>query len=135
MELKEGMYVRTYDGYISQYRYYELVSSTCISKALCAPCNGNFANVEDIKQMSFNIIDLIEEGDLLEIEYLSRRYVERITDLFKVKYSDEKNKIFESSQRNFRIKNKEFSERDKMVDPIIKKIITKEQLDSVAYSI
>lgn len=61
LELKENMYVRTKDGYISQYKYYD---TTNMGKILCIPLsNRTFANTEDIIKASCNIIDLIQEGD------------------------------------------------------------------------
>lgn len=46
LELKENMYVRTKDGYISQYKYYD---TTYMGKLLCISLNnGTFANIEDI---------------------------------------------------------------------------------------
>lgn len=61
LELKENMYVRTKDGYISQFKYYD---TTNMGKLLCIPLsNGTFANIEDIVKASYNIIDIVEEGD------------------------------------------------------------------------
>ena len=46
LELKENMYVRTKDGYISQYKYYDYdIGEGLIGKLLCIPLsNGTFAN-------------------------------------------------------------------------------------------
>ena len=61
--LSAGMYIRTKDGYISQYKYYD---TTNIGKLLCIPLsNGTFANIENIKKFSYNIIDLLEVGDII----------------------------------------------------------------------
>ena len=63
LELKENMYVRTKDGYISQYKYYD---TTNIGKLLCIPLsNRTFANIEDIVKTSYNIIDILEAGDFV----------------------------------------------------------------------
>ena len=63
LELKENMYVRTKDGYISQYKYYD-TTNAYMEKLLCIPLsNGNFANIEDIVKASYNIIDILECGD------------------------------------------------------------------------
>lgn len=60
MKLKENMYIRTKDGYISQYRYYDATKG----KLLCMPLSdGTFANIDDIKKASYNIIDILEIGD------------------------------------------------------------------------
>ncbi len=63
MKIEVGMYVRTKYG-ITQYKEYD----TTNGKLLCMPVkdgtNGIFANFEDIiGEPSFNIIDLIEDGD------------------------------------------------------------------------
>lgn len=63
LELKENMYIRTKDGYISQYKYYD---TTNMGKLLCIPLNNKtFANIEDIVKASYNIIDILEEGDII----------------------------------------------------------------------
>lgn len=65
LELKENMYVRTKDDYISQYKYYDYdIGEGLIGKLLCIPLsNGTFANIENIKKFSYNIIDILEVGD------------------------------------------------------------------------
>ena len=61
LEFKENMYIRTKDGYISQYKYYD---TTNMGKLLCIPLsNGTFANIEDIVKVSYNIIEILEEND------------------------------------------------------------------------
>ena len=72
LELSENMYVRTKDGYISQYKYYD---TTNMGKLLCIPLsNGTFANIEDIIKASYSIIDILEVGDYVnseKIDYIS----------------------------------------------------------------
>nr|DAG95476.1 MAG TPA: hypothetical protein [Crassvirales sp.] len=64
-ELRENMYVRTKDGYISQYKYYD-TTNAYMEKLLCIPLsNGTFANIEDIVKTSYNIIDLIKSKDII----------------------------------------------------------------------
>ena len=59
--LSVGMYIRTKDGYISQYKYYD---TTNIGKLLCIPLsNGPFANIEHIVKARYNIIEILEEND------------------------------------------------------------------------
>lgn len=75
MKLEVGMYVRTKDGYVSQYRYYD---TTNMGKLLCIPLsNRTFANIEDMIKASHNIIDLIEVGD-----YVNGYYVEDVLKTF-----------------------------------------------------
>lgn len=65
LELRENMYIRTKDGYISQYKYYD-TTNTYMGKLLCIPLsNGTFANIEDIVKASYNIIDILEVGDVI----------------------------------------------------------------------
>ena len=65
MKLEVGQFVRTKDGYISRYKYYD-TTNAYMEKLLCIPLsNGTFANIEDIVKASYNIIDLIEEHDIL----------------------------------------------------------------------
>ena len=51
--------------------------------------NG-FTALQKGYKSSPNIIDLIEEGDLLKIEYYAPRWKERLTRLFEVEYKSEK---------------------------------------------
>lgn len=63
MKLEVGQFIRTKDGYISQYKYYD---TTNMGKLLCIPLsNGTFANIEDIVKASYNIVDILEVGDIL----------------------------------------------------------------------
>ena len=83
LELKENMYVKTNDGYISQYKYYD---TTNMGKLLCIPLsNGTFANIEDIVKVSYNIIDILEVGDIIsfyeDIDNYKKQYVIAIPDL------------------------------------------------------
>lgn len=111
LELKENMYVRTKDGYISQYKYYD---TTNMGKLLCIPLsNGTFANIEDIVKVSFNIIDILGVGDYVNgfkvidiVEndiYVSDYYAESCIGIVKVKD--------------------------------IKSIVTKEQFEQMAYKV
>ena len=63
LELRENMYVRTKDGYISKHKYYD-TTNAYMEKLLCIPLsNGTFANIEDIVKASYNIIEILKEGD------------------------------------------------------------------------
>lgn len=130
MELKEGMYVRTNNGIGTIHR---ISGDKTYSVKLNKGHIKKYVNI--LKEPSFNILDLIEEGDLLEIEYFSRRYKERVTRLFEITYLDEKYITLDNSRCNFTLTNKDFSKGDKKLEPIIKRILTKDQLDSVAYRI
>ena len=64
MELKEGMYVRTKDGYIDKviidYKGY-CNNPNCNCKHVS--CEKDYYDEEKIIKTSYNLIDLIEEGD------------------------------------------------------------------------
>lgn len=125
MELKEGMYVRTKQGYIAKYlreyttynmdgeydSYYEFDDN------IAEPCYGNTIPIECcsknmfIKQ-SYNIIDLIEVGD-----YVNGVEVENINDEW-ITMSDTKVPILKS-----------------IANGLIKSIVTKEQFESMTYKV
>ena len=84
---------------------------------------------------SDNIIDLIEEGDLLKIEYYSLRYEERVKRLFEVTYKDERYMNLVNGKCDFMLVNGEFNKSDKELNPVIKSIVTKEQFESMKYSL
>lgn len=130
MKLVVGMYVRTNNGIGTIHR---ISGDKIYSVKLNKRHIKKYVNI--LKGPSFNILDLIEEGDLLEIEYFSRRYKERVTRLFEITYLDEKYITLDNSRCNFTLTNKDFSKSDKKLKPIIKRILTKEKLDSVAYKI
>lgn len=62
--LEVNMYVRTKYG-ITQYKEYE----TSKGKLLCMPLmNGTFANIEDVLNASYDILDLIQPMDVLFVD-------------------------------------------------------------------
>lgn len=130
MELKEGMYVRDIYGRIDKIIGFKGALIEFEKDLMYGYIDSN-----DFTKASFDILDLIEEGDLLKIEYFSQRYAERVTRLFEVTYLDGKCIILENFKCYFILKNKKFSEKDKLLDPVIKRIIAKEQYDSIEYGI
>lgn len=116
MKLEVGMYVRTKDSYISQYKYYD---TTNMGKLLCIPLsNGTFANIEDIVKASYNIIDLIKSKDII----LGKDG--KIYQCWKI-YKDY---VFTYS------KNKQ-GQTITLVDYQIDKVLTKEQFEQMAYKV
>lgn len=105
LELSENMYVRTKDGYISQYKYYD---TTNMGKLLCIPLsNGTFANIEDIIKASYNIIDILEVGDYVNgMPVLHKENDELVCGLL-LRYKEEN----------------------------IENIVTKEQFEQMAYKV
>ena len=119
MELEIGMYVRTLNGKIWIIKSQQSISG----------------HKKDIINASYNIIDLIEVGDLLKIEYYSLRYNERVTRLFEVTYKDERYINLSNAKCEFMLIENDFTESDKVLKPIIKSIVTKEQFESMEYKI
>lgn len=95
---------------------------------------GCFSDSDVIKS-SPNIIELLEEHDFITIEYYSLRYDERVTRIFEVDYKDEKFTTLKNAYCNFMLKNNEFNDSDKTLDPIIKSIVTHEQFSQMEYRI
>lgn len=114
LELKENMYVRTKDGYISQYKYYDYnIGEGLIGKMLCIPLsNGTFANIENIKKFNYNIIYILEKGD-----YVNGHRIEEI--------DFENEEIFTDSEYYCGIV--EFNN--------VNSIITHEQFEQMAYKV
>ena len=114
MKLEVGQFVRTKDGYISQYKYYD-TTNAYMEKLLCIPLsNGTFANIEDIVKASYNIIDILEVGDYVNGSPIC---------LFK---TDEKDRIWIYTDSNYKYG---YSENT------IKTIGTKEQFEQMAYKV
>lgn len=67
MEIKVGEYVRTKDGLIDKVQNYSYSQNIwhCENGMCIDECNCIGTHLEDILKHSFNIIDLIEEGDIV----------------------------------------------------------------------
>ena len=151
MELKEGMYVRTDEGIAKviekRKNPYGEETIFIIDKPFMYHFTDFLRTAEDmidvnfeedtnqIKGASNNIIDLIEEGDLVRIEYFSLRYERRVTRLFEVTSKSKTYTCLDNSKCSFMLINNEFSEEDKELSPIIKSIVTKEQFSSMEYKV
>lgn len=84
---------------------------------------------------SYKIIDLIEEKDLLEIEYFSLRYEERVTRLFEVIYKEGRFINLGNEKCQFMLIDNDWTDKDKELEPIIKSIVTHEQIEQMAYKL
>lgn len=127
MELKEGMYVR-YNGQIMKITELGYNNETFMS-------NGNgWFSLYNCKA-SHNIIELLEEKDLLEIEYFSLRYKKRVTRLFEVTFKDERYINLDNAKCQFMLIDNNWSNSDKKLEPIIKSIVTKEQFSQISYNL
>ena len=120
MKLEVGQFVRTKDGYISQYKYYDTINAY-MEKLLCIPLsNGTFANIENIKKFSYNIIDLIEAGDYINGQEV---YYDEELDFLYVQSFDGDGEFYKES-----ITKKSFINN-------IKSIVTKEKFEQISYKI
>ena len=90
---------------------------------------------ENVIKASYNIIDLIEEKDLLEIEYFSLRYEKRVTRLFEVTYKEGRFINLDNAKCQFMLIDNDWTDNDKELEPIIKSVVTKEQFESMKYSL
>ena len=117
MELKEGMYVRTKDGYIDKviidYKGY-CNNPNCNCKHVS--CEKNYYDEEKIIKTSYNLIDLIEVGD-----YVNGDLVTFISS------NPQKNQ----KGKHRIILNDSYSLFGKYEN--IKSIVTKEQFESMKY--
>ena len=143
MKLEPNMYVRTKYGYIARLnkinktdRYTEYEFDNKIGYDY----DGFFHSIvedciDDIEiiKTSHNIIDLIEEKDLLEIEYFSLRYEKRVTRLFEVTYKEGRFINLDNAKCQFMLIDNDWTDNDKELEPIIKSIVTKEMYSSVEY--
>lgn len=90
---------------------------------------------EYIIKSSPNILELLEEHDFITIEYYSLRYDERVKRIFEVDYKDNEFTTLKNAYCDFMLKNNEFNDRDKVLEPIIKSIVTHEQFSQMEYRI
>lgn len=120
MKLEVGMYVRTKDGYISQYKYYD-TTNAYMEKLLCIPLsNGTFANIEDIIKASYNIIDILGKGDYVNGQKV---YYDEELDFLYVQSFDGDGEFYQES-----ITKKSFINN-------IETIVTKEQMEQISYKV
>lgn len=114
MKLEVGMYIRTKDGYISKYKYYD-TTNAYMKKLLCIPLNnGTFANIEDIVKASYNIIDILEIGDMVNSLIVTKISEDNET---KKKYINLYGSLCEWENED------------------IKSVITHEQMEQMAYKV
>ena len=134
--MKVGDYVRTKD--------YQNIRSR-IGKIIRQDGKYYYLDIDEDTQMVWDkdtiltsspyIIDLIEVGDLIRIEYYSLRYEERVTRLFEVTFKDKKYINLNNSKCDFMLIDGDFNKSDKELEPIIKSIVTKEQIENQEYEV
>jgi len=126
MKLKEGMYVRTKQGYIAKFKKYDEIFNilrfeTPIFLRSWMPCDymqkDRFMNWY-FSKASYNIIDLIEVGDYVNGKKVIKVNIDYIFDYseeIKIVYFNEEDYIYSSED--------------------IKSIVTKEQFESMSYKV
>lgn len=133
MELKEGMYVRTSIG-IKKIDHIDYKKTVWKYLYKANEDNEFYAlSDNDIIKASFDIIDLLEEGDLVGIEYYSPQSEERVTRLFEVNCKYGKSMNLMNSHFHFFILDGEFFKNFEKFKPVIRTVITKEHLNRESY--
>lgn len=130
-KLEAGMYCKTKNGRIDKI-FKANETYVKLESQMDTPYDYQY---DKIQKSSYNIIDLIEVGDLLEIEYFSLRYDERVKRIFEVAYKDEKHILLHNQKCSFMLTNNEFINSDKELEPIIKSIVTHEQFEQIKYEV
>ena len=116
-DIKENEYVRTYLGEIGRV----IAIKENPDRVVIDDC-GQIVLIADITKHSFNLIDLLEVGDILEIE-LSEEFVERKDKKVFTRIGDVYTK--EALQKDM----------DNGIIQEIKQILTHEQFESNAYKV
>ena len=121
MELKEGMYVRTNDGFIDKVI---IDYKGCCNNPNCnckhVSCEKNYYDEEKIIKTSYNLIDLIEEGDYVNGYKVTAIYNPNGDDIFNFTL------IMEHGYKTINPYIRHYP---------IKSIVTKEQFDSMKYGV
>ena len=136
MKLENGMYVRTKDGHVDKIIK---INNNSLNGRIIQDCCMGYTVFTDLfspshyTKASFNIIDLFEEKDLVEIEFYSLRAEKRITRLFEVDFKDNKHITFANAHCQLNIVDGIWS--DAGLEPVFKSVVTKEQFENVEYRI
>lgn len=133
MEIQVGEYVRTNQGYIAkledidkEFMYFDNVIMCYYEETKLLPINvemldGIFLKAEDyVVKHSFNIIDLIEEGD-----FVNRLEIEKITE--PTQYTNYKKTLYCSESEG--LYKGVFFNND------IKSVVTHEQMEAMEYEV
>ena len=135
MKLEVGMYVRLVndvEDIVVINKIANVFETTILTENDGSIYQGEYTK-ENVVKASYNIIDLIEEKDLLEIEYFSLRYEKRVTRLFEVTYKEGRFINLDNAKCQFMLIDNDWTDNDKELEPIIKSIVTKEMYSSVKY--
>lgn len=137
MKLEVGMYVRLVndvEDIVVINKIANVFETTILTENDGSIYQGEYTK-ENVIKASYNIIDLIEEKDLLEIEYFSLRYEKRVTRLFEVTYKEGRFINLNNAKCQFMLIDNDWTDNDKELEPIIKSVVTKEQFESMKYSL
>lgn len=141
-EIKVGDYVRTQDGMLGTFVRY---SSRPYYSRYKSPCDcfiqlqGRKTTLQCYRDYILkhkpNIIDLVEAGDFIKIEYYVGKYRKRITRIFEVNKIDN-TLYFENTHMDFYydLKKQEWM-RAKGYNPKIITIVTNEQFKTMEYEV
>ena len=135
MKLEPNMYVRLVndvEDIVVINKIANVFETTILTENDGSIYQGEYTK-ENVVKASYNIIDLIEEKDLLEIEYFSLRYEKRVTRLFEVTYKEGRFINLGNAKCQFMLIDNDWTDNDKELEPIIKSIVTKEQFSSMEY--
>ena len=112
LELRKNMYYRTYSGFINK-----IISIKNFNEREYL-LNGFYINKDTIKKASYNIIDILEVGDIIsfyeDIDNYKKQYVIGIPDLITLD----------------NIKDKITNDNIRLVS-----ILTKEEMEQMAYKV
>ena len=133
MEISEGMYVKYTRGAINGYVPPRISKITdCSDKYLIKIDNGQVILRNDILQASYNIIDLIEEGYYVngyKIDYINLNCE---TPFLR---SNQPYRVDNTLYSTLIEKGKDYNQPLHFYEEDIKSIVTKEQMESMAYEV
>lgn len=139
MELKVGMYVRTYNGIYKIYREFH-EESVDVGIGILPEINGfyidkeevNYIEKKEITKASYNIIDLIEVGDYVngyKIDYINLKCE---TPFLR---SNQPYRVDNTLYSTLVEKGKDYNQPLHFYNEDIKTILTKEQFENNVYRI
>lgn len=133
MKLKKGMYVRTKYGIIDKVTIdYNGHCNNPNCNCKHVSCKKNYYDDEDIVKASYNIIDLIEEGDYVngyKIDYINLNCE---TPFLR---SNQPYRVDNTLYSTLIEKGKDYNQPLHFYEEDIKSIVTKEQFDSMKYEV
>lgn len=140
MVLELNEYVRTKDGIIAKVIGVQSggIEKYFLDKEIPMLNFLNQLSAENVVvKHSFNIIDLIEEGDFVKLEYYVAKYKKRITRFFEISKIDGWQFVgLENEHCHFTYDLEKNRWLDgKGYNPKIKSIVTKQQMEAMGYEV